>query len=83
MGIGRPVTKTTLSRANENRDWRMYADFALLLIDEARPLYGSQPTGNRVEKQRIRHRLDGHRLVFECLQLGEIPQVQSGSQAAP
>jgi Domain of unknown function (DUF4372)/Transposase DDE domain len=41
MGIGRLVTKTTLSRANENRDWRIYADFALSLIDEARRLYGS------------------------------------------
>lgn len=41
MGIGRVVTKTTLSRANENRDWRIYADFALLLIDEARRAYGS------------------------------------------
>lgn len=41
MGIGRVVTKTTLSRANEKRDWRIYADFALLLIDEARRAYGS------------------------------------------
>lgn len=41
MGIGCAITKTTLSRANENRDWRIYADFALLLIDEARRLYGS------------------------------------------
>jgi hypothetical protein len=41
MGIGRAVTKTTLSRANETRDWRIYADFALSLIEEARRLYGS------------------------------------------
>lgn len=41
MGIGRAVTKTTLSRANETRDWRIYADFALGLIDEARRLYGT------------------------------------------
>lgn len=41
MGIGRAVTKTTLSRANETRDWRIYADFAVSLIDEARRLYGS------------------------------------------
>lgn len=43
MGIGRrPVVKTTLSRANETRDWRIYADFALGLIEEARRLYGSE-----------------------------------------
>lgn len=41
MGIGRAVTKTTLSRANETRNWRIYADFAVSLIEEARRLYGS------------------------------------------
>jgi hypothetical protein len=41
MGIGRMVTKTTLSRANETRDWRIFADFAMGLIDEARRLYGT------------------------------------------
>jgi hypothetical protein len=41
MGIGRPVTKTTLSRANETRDWRIFADFAGGLIEEARRLYGT------------------------------------------
>ena len=41
MGVGRSVTKTTLSRANETRDWRIFADFALSLIAEARRLYGS------------------------------------------
>ena len=41
MGVGKKVGKATLSKANENRDWRIYADFALLLIDQARKLYGS------------------------------------------
>lgn len=41
MGVGRAVTKTTLSRANETRDWRIFADFAGGLIDEARRLYGT------------------------------------------
>lgn len=30
---------STLSRANENRDWRIYRDLAQLLIDKARKLY--------------------------------------------
>ena len=30
---------TTMSRANENRDWRIYQDLARLLIEEARKLY--------------------------------------------
>ena len=38
-GIKQAVPKTTLAEANENRDWRIYADFAQILIKEARRLY--------------------------------------------
>ena len=38
-GIKQPVSRTTLAEANENRDWRIYADFAQVLIREARRLY--------------------------------------------
>lgn len=38
LGIGRAFNKSTLSRANESRDWRIYRDFALKLIDQARVL---------------------------------------------
>ena len=38
LGIGRPFNKSTLSRANENRDWRIFRDFALKLIEQAREL---------------------------------------------
>ncbi len=41
LGIGKKITKTTLSRANESRDWRIFADFAQSLIDEGRRLYGT------------------------------------------
>src|SRR5947209_1010688 len=39
LGIGEVISKTTLSRANEQRDWRIYADFCMLLIQEAKCLY--------------------------------------------
>jgi hypothetical protein len=39
LGIGKPFNKSTLSRANENRDWRIYEDFALKLIEQAKLLY--------------------------------------------
>lgn len=39
LGIGSLVSKSTLSKANENRDWRIYADFTMILINEARLLY--------------------------------------------
>lgn len=38
-GIMQPVSKSTLAEAYENRDWRIYADFAQILIREARRLY--------------------------------------------
>ena len=38
-GIKNAVPKSTLAEANENRDWRIYADFAQVLIKEARMLY--------------------------------------------
>jgi len=39
LGIGKIVDKSTLSRANENRDWRIFQDFALKLIEQAKALY--------------------------------------------
>jgi hypothetical protein len=39
MGISNGISKSTLADANENRDWRIYADFALVLIQRARKLY--------------------------------------------
>ena len=38
-GIKQPVPKSTLAEANESRDWRIYADYAQVLIKEARHLY--------------------------------------------
>jgi len=38
-GIKQPVPKSTLAEANESRDWRIYADYAQVLIKEARDLY--------------------------------------------
>jgi len=39
LGIRQLVSHTSLTRANENRDWRIWADFANHLIQVARPLY--------------------------------------------
>ena len=39
LGIRQSVNQSTLSRANENRDWRIYADFGLYLINLVQPLY--------------------------------------------
>jgi transposase len=39
LGLKKIVAHTSLTRANENRDWRIWADFAQSLIKTARPLY--------------------------------------------
>ncbi|MFA5750456.1 MAG: IS4 family transposase [Candidatus Shapirobacteria bacterium] len=39
LGFRSLMTLSTLARANERRDWRIYRDYALLLIEEARALY--------------------------------------------
>ncbi len=46
MGIrSASVARNTLSKANERRDWRIYADFAQALIRIARPLYAEEDLG--------------------------------------
>jgi hypothetical protein len=39
MGFREPIRRSTLSDANEAGDWRIYADFAQVLIRQARKLY--------------------------------------------
>jgi IS4 transposase len=39
LGFGKIIDKSTLARANENRDWRIFQDFALKLIEQAKELY--------------------------------------------
>ncbi|MEO6685044.1 MAG: IS4 family transposase [Dyadobacter sp.] len=46
LGIRGHVNQSTLSRANESRDWKIYADFGQYLIDLVRPLYATNPVPN-------------------------------------
>ena len=45
MGIRGKVSRSTLADANESRDWRIYRDFAQILIAEARQLYADDDFG--------------------------------------
>jgi len=45
MGFRGKLSRSTLADANESRDWRIYADFAQVLIGIARPLYAHDPIG--------------------------------------
>ena len=50
MGIRGRVSRSTLADANENRDWRIYSDFAQILIHEARGLYVDDDFGLELEE---------------------------------
>jgi IS4 transposase len=39
LGFRGTIARNTLAKANQNRDWRIYADFAQILIAQARKLY--------------------------------------------
>lgn len=45
MGLREAVRRSTLADANEARDWRIWADFAQVLIRRARRLYASDSLG--------------------------------------
>ena len=45
MGIRSTVSRNNLAHANETRDWRIYADFAQILINRARALYANEQLG--------------------------------------
>jgi len=50
MGIRGKVSRNTLAKANENRDWRIYADFAQSLIHSARQLYCNDEFGIKLKE---------------------------------
>jgi len=65
-GIRGRVSRNTLAKANQNRDWRIYADFAGILIDIARKLYVEEDFG--VELQQAAYALDSTTIDL-CLSL--------------
>ena len=48
-GLRGPVPRSTLADANEKRDWRIFADFAQVLIAQAARLYAGEPMGVELE----------------------------------
>lgn len=66
MGIRGQVSRNTLANANQVRDWRIYADFAQILIKSARQLYAEDDFG--VQLQQTVYALDST-IVDLCLSL--------------
>jgi hypothetical protein len=46
LGIKQYVNQSSLSRANERRDYRIFADFGNFLIQQVRPMYANEPIAN-------------------------------------
>lgn len=65
-GFRQPVARSTLADANEQRDWRIFADFAHTLIQQATGLYADEPFG--LELQQAAYALDSTTIDL-CLSL--------------
>jgi hypothetical protein len=50
MGFHGRVSRSTLADANDSHDWRIFADFAQVLIHIARPLYVTDPIGVELDQ---------------------------------
>jgi len=50
MGIRGKISRSTLADANEKRDWRIYRDFAQILIRHARKLYADEDFGVQLDE---------------------------------
>ena len=50
MGIRGKISRSTLADANKKRDWRIYADYAQILIHEAKKLYINEPFGVDIDE---------------------------------
>jgi hypothetical protein len=50
IGIRGKISRSTLADANEERDWRIYAEFAQILIHEAKKLYINEPFGVDIDE---------------------------------
>jgi len=65
-GIRQPTARSTLADANETRDWRIFADFAQVLIQQATTLYADEPFA--AELQQAAYALDSTTIDL-CLAL--------------
>lgn len=74
MGFHHPVRRNTLANANAVRDWRIYADFAQVLIRQAQVLYAGEELD--VELQEMAYALDSTTIDL-CLSLFPWAQFRS------
>jgi hypothetical protein len=78
MGIRASVARSTLADANENRDWRIFADFAQALIAIARPMHAADPLA--VDLEQTLYALDATTIDL-CLSMFPWARFRSGKAA--
>jgi hypothetical protein len=66
LGLRGGVSRNNLSHANRQRDWRIYADFAQVLMSQARALYADEELG--IDLEATVYALDSS-LIDVCLSL--------------
>ena len=79
LGFKQPVARSTLSDANQQRDWRIYADFAQVLIKEAIALYAAHEDDTRLFSQPV-YALDSS-LIRLCLNIFFWAKYRKGTAA--
>lgn len=80
MGIRGGISRNNLAHANETRDWRIWADFAQVLIHTARHLYADDPFG--VELDQTVYAFDSTTIDLKsfAFSVGQIPKTQGRRQ---
>ena len=81
-GFRGKVSRSTLADANRTHDWRIFADFAQVLIGRARKLYCRRTLGRGTGADRLRPRQHHDRPLPEPVPLGAVPPTQGGGEAA-
>lgn len=63
MGIKGKISRSTLAYANENRDWRIYSEFAQILISIARRLYADEDFGLELNQTVYAHYIQDNGVI--------------------
>lgn len=82
MGFRGKISRSTLADANEAHDWRIFADFAQVLIHLARPMYAQDAIGVDLGQHHLRTGFHDHRPVFVAVSLGAVPREKRRSEDA-
>ena len=81
MGFRQQVRRSTLADANETRDWRIYAEFAQRLIDQARN-YAGDSLGLELTNTVYALGLHHHRPVLVAVSMGALSFHESSGEDA-